>query len=446
MFYWYALTAIFIAWIWVDYYRLIDIYEPEKLRFFLLTFLLGGLSVYLVFGINRAIFDGTGFVLNGNLLNDFLYCTIRIGVIEEFAKLSSFAIIYFFFRNQINEPIDYLVYICVGALGFSAYENILYFSRHGADIISGRAILSTVGHMFFASITAYGIIRHKYKRSKLGYFGLLLYFLWSSASHGLYDFWLMFEATATFGIFLTVLFFLEGISIFARILNNALNNSEFFTYKKMVNVDQVANRLLLYYGLVFIMQFAYLVYEQSFFYALTSVGSSFFTIGFIVWISCLRLSRFKLIKGRWDPVILELPFKFAYIEGLGKGSGGYRLRIKGESYNETYLNRFYQEEFYLCPLSKRKSTLKEPKLAFIERKLFLYRDETYFLAKVYLDSSKARYDFYLLKPKLLGRKFTPNKSPIVAVLQISNSSDLENKNLKIQDFKFIEWAYAKAVP
>ena len=37
----YIIIAVFIAWIWVDYYRLIDIYENEKLNYFILTFVLG---------------------------------------------------------------------------------------------------------------------------------------------------------------------------------------------------------------------------------------------------------------------------------------------------------------------------------------------------------------------------------------------------------------------
>ncbi|MES2589880.1 MAG: hypothetical protein V4622_12955 [Bacteroidota bacterium] len=44
----YIFISIFIAWIWVDYFRLIDIYEKDKLKFIIPTFILGGASVYII--------------------------------------------------------------------------------------------------------------------------------------------------------------------------------------------------------------------------------------------------------------------------------------------------------------------------------------------------------------------------------------------------------------
>ena len=222
----YSIIAIYIAWIWVDYYRLIDIYEMESLKYFILTFLLGCSSVLLVIGLNRYLNDSS-FQLNGDFINDFVYCVFKIGVIEEFAKTVPFIIIYFLFKNQFNEPIDYLVFICISALGFSAAENIKYFYNHGPYIINSRAILSTVGHMFDTSLVAYGIIRYRYRNTPIT--EILLYFFLAALSHGFYDFWLIYDGVSSFGWLITILYFLITISVFAVILNNALNNSTFFT-------------------------------------------------------------------------------------------------------------------------------------------------------------------------------------------------------------------------
>lgn len=440
----YSLTAIFIAWIWVDYYRLIDLYEPEKLKNFIFVFFLGASSVFLVFLINNVVFDRFDWRLNGNLLNDFLYCTVNIGMVEELSKLVPFFIFYKFFKKEINEPIDYVAYICVSALGFSAAENIMYFNNYGPQIIYGRAILASVGHMVFAAFTAYGIIRFKYKTTKLGIYEVFLFFLLGSATHGLYDFWLMFEGTSSYGLILTSLFFLESISIFAIIMNNALNNSEFFTYKKVIDLDKVSQRLMLYYLIVFILQFTFITLERDLESAFRSVGLYLFFIAFLVFVATKRLSRFKLIKGRWFSLKLELPFSFSKEYSYDGKKNNYGFAIRGDSYNEIYLNRFYKEEFFICPLSKRKTAIEKPRLAYIEQKVFLHSDETYYVCKVFLDYAKTKFDYYLLKPKLLGKKFTQQKSPIVALLRMQNSEDMNNLELRMNHFQFVEWAYPKA--
>ena len=94
----YTLLSIFIAWIWVDYFRLIDIYEKERFIDFVSMFLLGCTSVLMVFGLEYFVFNTSTFVLNGELLNDFLFCVFRIGMVEEVAKLIPFIIFYYVFK------------------------------------------------------------------------------------------------------------------------------------------------------------------------------------------------------------------------------------------------------------------------------------------------------------------------------------------------------------
>ena len=137
----YIVIAIFIAWIWVDYYRLIDIYENEKLKYFILTFILGCSSVFIVLGLNKFLLDSFQFELNGEFVNDFLYCIFKIGMVEEIAKTVPFVLIFFLFKKQFNEPIDYLAFISISALGFSAAENVLYFEREESKIIFSSILL-----------------------------------------------------------------------------------------------------------------------------------------------------------------------------------------------------------------------------------------------------------------------------------------------------------------
>jgi RsiW-degrading membrane proteinase PrsW (M82 family) len=439
----YTIIAIFIAWIWVDYYRLIDVFESEKLAYFILTFLLGASSVFIVFGINRYFLDQFNFELTGEFFNDFLYSVLKVGVVEEFAKLVPFLILLAFFRKQLNEPIDYLAFICVSALGFSATENVLYFQEHGPEIISVRAILSTVGHMFDTALIGYGIIRYHFYSKKNGVLRLLMFFFLAALAHGFYDVWLFYSKTFSMSWIVTFIYFFITISIFADILNNALNNSSFFTYKKVIDTNKVAIRLLTYYGIVFLLQFVLAFFAKDVGKAIGSFFLSLFITGFIVIITCVRLSRLKLIQGRWNKIKLDIPFT---ISSGGNGqyrSTLFRIGIKGGEANEIHINAFYQEYFYIYPVSKRNSYIVDPKLAYIERKIFLRNDETFYVARIFDGGERSSYETVLLKAKSFSITMVNDKYPIVALLKIHDVKQLENVSAIFNDFGFREWAFLR---
>lgn len=446
MLYIYALVALFIAWIWVDYYRLIDIYEKEDLKYFGLAFLLGCGSVYIVLGLHDLFIRDLGWRLNGHFLNDFLYCVIQIGVLEEFAKLIPFLIMLLFFRKEINEPIDYIAYMCVGALGFSAFENVKYFSSYGAEIINGRAILSSVGHMLFTALTAYGIVLFKYKRSQHGIKTLFLFFILASFAHGFYDFWLMYSGISTAnGVVITILFFLFGISTFAQILNNALNNSNFFTHKVLINPIKVSRRLIFYYFIVFILQFIILSYQFNIEYAFNNIGLSFSIVALIVVITSLRMSRFKLIQNHWESLSIELPFRIVYRESIDNQKNRWMIRINGDSFDESAINSYFQEYFYLHPLNKYNPLAVKTKLAYIQKKVYLNNEEAIYIISLFDSDKNSNFDTLAIKAKRKGLIRTKSKHPIVAVMNILDYSKLDGDDISIRDFKFVEWASIKSV-
>lgn len=443
MFYLFALTSIFVAWIWVDYFRLVDIYDRDSLKHLIAAFFIGGLSVPLVFAAHLTFVDELGFGLNGGFWNDLLYCIFQIGLLEELCKLLAFLLVWRIFRKQLNEPIDIIAYMSVCALGFAAIENTFYFNNYGSYIISGRAVLSTVAHMIFAALTAYGIIRWQHlERSGKGWRELLLFFFLSAVAHGLYDFFLMHSSFRSIGYLVTILFFLEGVSVFAVIINNALNNSSFFTHRMVVDNEKVSLRILSYYMAVFILQFSLIVIESGWSEALASVGISTFLTASIVVIFSLRLSRFKLIPLRWEPLSLQIPFQFRTVNEQDEKQ--FTIAVKGEAYNEIYLSLFYKEFFWLSPFGKRDERFPSKKLCFIEDKLFLSQDEAYYLARLYLDHTHQRWEYVLLKPKRSGKKFNKDKSPIVALLFKEDFTNLQSRPFDLKELNFISWAVPTA--
>ncbi|HXB10916.1 MAG TPA: hypothetical protein VNZ45_02940, partial [Bacteroidia bacterium] len=188
-----------------------------------------------------------------------------------------------------------------------------------------------------------------------------------------------------------------------------------------------------YYGVVFVIQFLVNGYVKDFYHAtsafLTSFQSSVIILGSVV----VRLSRFTLIQGRWQPIKLELPF------GYSQGSG---VSIKGGSIYGTTLNKYYEEYFTINPLSKNAS-IDTPRVAYIEKRLFLEGDEIYNVAKVFRDDKRELFDRYLLRSKTKDTIFYNDKYPIAALLRYKDTSTMEESTLKASDFGFVEWVYAK---
>lgn len=439
----YIVTALFIAWIWVDYFRLIDLYEKDSLLYFVLAFGLGCATVPLAMFLYQNVVDVVSDGMNGDFVNDFLYSVFAIGLTEEFVKILPFAIIYPLFRSKFKEPIDILAFICVSALGFSAVENIYYFLDHGPTIITSRAILCSVGHMFDTALIAYGIILYKYKHKKWAFLWIPLFFFFAIVSHGFYDFWLMYEGARSGGWLITLAYFMLSISIFAVIINNAINNSSFFTYKKIVDSNKVSKRLLTYYGIVFGIQFVLITYVDDFFSAFINLVGSIIIVGFIVMVACVRLSRFKLIQNRWNRIKFEMPFSYGEVDPYGSGSL-YRLRVKGDSFNEAYINIFYDEHFWLNPVNRRSTFIGGKRLGYIGQKVFLKNDESFYVAKLYKDDvMTSEYEMVLLKPKTNNITMVNDEFPIVALLKLENITDIENTKLGPKDFKFREWVFIK---
>lgn len=436
----YILTAVFIAWIWVDYFRLIDLFDQEALSGFVMMFLLGAASVLLILGLHRLVPGFWGWDMNGGFLNDLLYCTFAIGLPEELAKITAFLIFASFYRRATDEPIDTIAYICVSALGFSAAENVMYFTSGGPDIISGRAILSTVGHMFDTALFGYGIVRSRHYYKKYRFFVLLWYLFLAAFSHGFYDFWLMYGQFSK-GWIITVFYFLVTISLFSVILNNAINHSSNFSYHKVIDSDKVSKRMLLYYLLIFILQFILVGSREGIAIAVFQTVTSVWVSGFIIVVTVVRLSRFKLIHKRWHPLKPELPFGYMPMSHM-PGENVHGFRIKGDSYNEIHLNNYYHDYFMLSPISSRSSYLEESRLAYIEDKVFLKHDEAFYLVKIFVGEEDGQYTRMLIKPKTGGSSFFKKNYPLVALLD-TNGHETFDAGLSMQNFAFMEWAYVK---
>ncbi len=292
--------AALILILWVLYLKKIDLFEAEPWKYVIPTILMGVFFSFftsVLSDYNQNVLD---FHLNGEIVNDFLYSVIGIGMVEEFVKIIPLLIL-IKYTDIINESYDYIHYACLSALGFAFAENLLYFHDYQLHIISSRALMTSVAHMFLSSIVAYGFVLNKYRYKSRTKWRLFVMFFLASLGHGFYDFWLINERVSGLGIF-SLLFFLFGISVWNSLKNNALNQSEFYDRKKKLHHDEISAHLV--YSLIGIILFEYIALSIKF--GPTAGNQSFWDSvrggAYLLYIVSFSLGQFKVKKGKWNPI------------------------------------------------------------------------------------------------------------------------------------------------
>ena len=435
----YILISLFIAWVWVDYFRLIDIYDRNALRNFIFAFVLGGLSVPLTFLLNGLLVQPLGLRLTGHFFDDLIYSLYGIGLIEELAKTLAFLLFIAIFRKVITEPLDWLAYACTAALGFAAIENVLYFNNHGSEIITGRAIMSTLMHMMCSATMAYGYLLFRYRDNKSGAVTLFQFFFLAVLFHALYDLFL-FQGLAI----LAMMLFLIFLNAFADMLNNGINQSPKYSHRHVVNSAKVTGHLLVSYGLIYLIQFVARFQFDGMQAAVADVRR-FPVSALLMVIFSIRLSRFRIVPERWNPLRLELPFGIVHSPPF-EGQGRSYFSIKGEAYNAAVINAFLGQEAIIRPVSKRHWIFRDNSVrVLITNKHFLDYDETFYSLRLTEPwESGQKEGRYLIKPKLRGENKINDTYPIAALLRIpEETTDLDK--LRYKDLKFLHWIYLKPV-
>lgn len=418
------LGAILILGIWVIYIRKIDIYEPERWKYVFLTLGLGMLFCFFTFLLSdliRTVFD---FHLNGKIVNDFFYAVIGIGATEELVKIIPLLLL-LKFTKIVNESYDYIFYASLSALGFAFVENLLYFDEYRLHIISSRAIMTSVGHMFLSSIIAYAFILNRYRYKDYSKLRIILFFGIASLGHGFYDFWLINEKAQTFSI-LSIVFFLSGIFVWNSFKNNALNNSEFFDENKRINHKKLADYLIyclsgviLFEYVALSIQFGPTVGNRSFFDSILSGGYLLFFIS-------SSLGQFKIERNKW----YEIKFwggnkEEQHFDGDPDEIINHKISLTAFSRNEF-------AEAYL------------PNTGTVIRRLDIMDDYSWYLIKLNHPATLNGFyaDHVLIRPKESGEILKKYQKIMVGLYLIKDHVEQEKKDFEREDLEFVHWARA----
>ncbi len=162
---------LFVLW-WLDRY------EKEPFGLLLMAFIWGAVPSIILALIAEIVFDVPLQMLGSGLLYDWTSSSVVAPVVEESVKALALVGLMLFVRQEIDSPMDGMIYGGVIGFGFAAVENVLYFmdaySTGGmestVELALLRAVLFGGNHAMFTGFTGLGMAlsletRHKWLKA-----------------------------------------------------------------------------------------------------------------------------------------------------------------------------------------------------------------------------------------------------------------------------------------
>lgn len=439
-----VIFSIFLMLIWLDYFRLINVFgDKERIYYYVICCVFGAISFPFVEGLFYLLHEVIEWNLSRNFIVDLLYSFVRFGILEQMGKLLAFFVCYLIFEDQFKNPIDYIINACMVVIGYSIISNALFFIEHGAFDAHLRVFVFIVIDMFHFCLIIYGFICYKYKTFRLQ--TLISYTLISIFCHGFLNFWfiypqfqeiryyesvsdnfliiramlwMMFQTFDLVVVF-SILYILIIHNIFSIMIENSLNNSINFNYKKYIYRGQIVLRFCIHYVLIFC--FIYFIQMNgSFFKQIALLIPIFFaTLGLYIvplmigTIFLYRLSSIQLIHLKWT--FLKISFW-----------------DERQFYSDRLINDYLEKNCRLIYFNKRTKLRNNGYQMFLEKKLYDVNDEFLYIAQLFKQDSED-FERVIIRPKKGNTDKTKEGNPIVLMYQYVEG--LENRKF---DFKKIK--------
>lgn len=448
---WFVMIIAFIvSFIWMYYLRLMDHYNREKWIHVLLVFLLGGLFTHFCLPIYDFFHHDFGFYLDGSPLNDFLYCTLVIGGGEELVKMVPW-VIFGLLSRKLKEPFDYILYASAAALGFAFIENFTYLEDFRN--ISSRAIITSVSHMFDATIIAYAFIIVRFRMKGEGIFKkaavVVIGYLLAMLAHGFYDFWLISPSVSGW-YFLTLIFFVLSLHVWFLFKQNAMNHSPFFRGNERFNLRLQKDALYIAVIGVVMLQYIILGFELGANYVNSFFHREMGYAGVFLFYMTSQLNKFKVARGVWHKLSFKKMIPLKRLSHIGKVLGQFTLGSGYSRWDEVYETSQTGPDLRgLClrlfaPKSNRYIGSQLPVTGYCSKRMVISGEDGWYLfrlnKKVHCNDFLS--DAILIKSKQEGKTLLVDKIEIYFMF-IPTANILDQGSISIQDLRYAGRAYSR---
>jgi RsiW-degrading membrane proteinase PrsW (M82 family) len=439
------LASVFGAMLWIGYFKKIDILEHERVIDLIIAFIIGyltpTLSLWIYYGL-----EILGFNFNGEFINDFIYSIFGVGLTEEGTKILSALLVFKILKKRIDEPIDYLIYGGIVALGFSIRENFIYFNNYGTQIATGRTLISCLVHIINTSICVYGIYRYNIFKKGNIFLNPITGILIAVGSHGLFDFFLTQPFLGIYKTLLATAVYLIGINFWIQMINNCINFSPFFNHQKISSITKLHKTIFGWYVCILILVFIFDCYYHNLIFAIKTLFASIIKEGVVLIIVALRASRLKISKRKYFEIKLQMPIHLTNNDDEDFLLFGLAFKIRGENEKEFQFIKYMGKEITIYPINKNSSIINPFKKARLIQKYFLKNDVVTYLIELKNENSSS--EFYLLKPKTRSITSINNIYPIAYLMRFPNPINFykNHEKLTYNELKKIEYVYIKDLP
>ena len=150
------------------YIYLRDKYEPEPVKYLIISFLLGIVIAFPVIFFGEQLQGYTGTSGESNWIDLLIYAFVVVALVEEGFKYLALRI-YMYRHKEFDEPYDGIMYGAAVSLGFAAIENVLYvFMSEGQAVQTGllRMFTAVPAHAVFGVVMGYFLGHAKFATEK----------------------------------------------------------------------------------------------------------------------------------------------------------------------------------------------------------------------------------------------------------------------------------------
>jgi len=155
--------GFFPAVAWLIFFSLEDRIHPEPKKMILKVFIVGIVSAIAAAAIQLILQDTAFKVLEIGSTDKISF--IILAFIEELVK---FIAVYVIVKGSkyVDEPVDFMIYMITGALGFAAIENSLFLYEKGSEIVLEIMVLRAVGATLLHALAS-GFVGFYWARNKI---------------------------------------------------------------------------------------------------------------------------------------------------------------------------------------------------------------------------------------------------------------------------------------
>lgn len=188
-----VVVAVAPSVILLTYFWLRDRYEREPLHHVAAAYGLGMYSMVAAQGIALGAESWVpgDWLRGGSELARLFDALVLSGFLEELSKLVVLAGGVYHWE-ELDEPLDGLLYGVAVALGFATLENLLYLSRYGLAIWWQRAVFAVPAHALFGGTMGYYLGKAKHDkaahRDRQKWLDRTLCFVLPTVFHGAYNY------------------------------------------------------------------------------------------------------------------------------------------------------------------------------------------------------------------------------------------------------------------